>query len=356
MTKYFNTLSAVLALSTSVGSIGAQIDASRSLEQPSADISLAVTRGDRESARTLLGKNVDSQDGETLGKLTDLAVNPSNGEIVFALISSGGVLGFGAEVRAVPFTAMRNTYDPDGHLVLEIDRGRWPATPPLSDDQIASLGSATVVQPAFEAFGKDVPQALSSTNSTTAPELTRVSEIIGRDVLSGGAEMAEVEDVVVNLQNGRASVLLDPDDGYAGSDQKVIIGFDDITKGEDDMKLATTLTPEQIRSATPSPRDWWATRPGQPYVWNGFETADDSSPQVKGRPTPQLVRGAVRMSPELSENARENVSIEERGGQLVISGTVESRAMKDKVAEVAAAAAEGHWQIENRVNVQNASE
>lgn len=196
-----------------------------------------------------------------------------------------------------------------------------------------------------------------------------VTALTGKKLMSGDEEAGEIDDVIINLEKGRASALLDPNDEYTGSDRKLIIGFGQIFVPGPEQPLATSLTREQLRRATPSAVDWWiASTPG-PYVWNGdsrsavidgqdrrrVQRATETEP-IRGRRSAQVIRGAVSLSQELSDHARRNVSVEEQGGHLVVSGQVESQDMKEKVAEVVARAAEGRWEIDNRLTVQSSAE
>jgi sporulation protein YlmC with PRC-barrel domain len=56
------------------------------------------------SAQGLMGKNVVGSDGEKLGSVEDVIVDPASGEAKQLIISSGGFLGIGAKQIAVDFS------------------------------------------------------------------------------------------------------------------------------------------------------------------------------------------------------------------------------------------------------------
>jgi sporulation protein YlmC with PRC-barrel domain len=56
------------------------------------------------SAEGLMGKNVVGSDGEKLGSVEDVIVDPASGEAKQLVISSGGFLGVGAKQIAVDFS------------------------------------------------------------------------------------------------------------------------------------------------------------------------------------------------------------------------------------------------------------
>lgn len=355
----------------------------------------AKTLRTAETAREIIGQDVASRDGVKLGELQDLVVNAKGGRIAYALVSSGGVLGFGAELRAVPFAAFKDTYDPDGNLTLDLEHGDWTSIPTLGEEPLASLADEALIASTFRAFGEQPPSDLRGGNSRG--NLVRVSEITGREVLSQGEEVGEIEDVIVNIQQQRASALLDPEDDITGSERKLVVGFDRLRlEGGDDSRLVTDLSRDELRRATPSRQDWWAADPGYPYVWTGYGTiaattysneAVGVSPQVArnqatageaavaaapsgmadavtdepartlpGRPSANVVAGAVHANPKLPDTARRTISVEERDGVLVVSGTVESSEVKGEVTRTVTQAAEGGWEIDNRIEVRGAAE
>ena len=66
------------------------------------------------SAEGLMGKNVVGSDGEKLGSVEDVIVDPASGEAKQLVISSGGFLGVGAKQIAVDFSQAQVGMDDDG--------------------------------------------------------------------------------------------------------------------------------------------------------------------------------------------------------------------------------------------------
>ncbi|HET9835483.1 MAG TPA: PRC-barrel domain-containing protein [Rhodanobacteraceae bacterium] len=91
------------------------------------------------SASSLIGDAIINPAGEKLGDLKDIVLDTTRGQIVYAVMASGGVLGVGEKLFAVPWGALRI----QGHnenLVLEADPDRlknasgfdkdhWPVGP-----------------------------------------------------------------------------------------------------------------------------------------------------------------------------------------------------------------------------------
>lgn len=85
------------------------------------------------SASTLIGDAIVNPAGEKLGELKDIVLDTAKGEIVYAVMASGGVLGMGEKLFAVPWHALRI----QGHnenLVLDADPDRLKSAPGFDKD------------------------------------------------------------------------------------------------------------------------------------------------------------------------------------------------------------------------------
>jgi len=90
-------------------------------------------------ASTFIGSSVTNAQGESLGKIDDLVIDPATGHITYAALSRGSVLGLGGRLFAVSWEALR--LQPDGKtFVLDIpketlanapgfDKSHWPKQP-----------------------------------------------------------------------------------------------------------------------------------------------------------------------------------------------------------------------------------
>lgn len=87
-------------------------------------------------ATTLIGDEVCNQDGEHLGELKEIMVDVRSGRVAYAVLSSGGILGMGAKLFAVPWRAL-SLDTVNKRLVLDVhkelvdtaegfDPDRWP--------------------------------------------------------------------------------------------------------------------------------------------------------------------------------------------------------------------------------------
>jgi len=89
------------------------------------------------AASTLEGDKVMSSDGEDVGKIKEIMLDVYTGRIAYAVMSSGGFLGIGDKLLAIPWNAL--TLDTDRKCFLlsvnadtvktapGFDKDQWPA-------------------------------------------------------------------------------------------------------------------------------------------------------------------------------------------------------------------------------------
>lgn len=84
-------------------------------------------------ASQLLGVNATSQQGENLGQVQDLVINPYSGKIEFALVGKGFMAGLGDKLIPVPWQAadLRSQKE----FVLNIDRKKMDLAPHWSQSE-----------------------------------------------------------------------------------------------------------------------------------------------------------------------------------------------------------------------------
>ena len=58
--------------------------------------------------QTILGATVNNPAGEKLGTVEDLMINSTDGHIIYAVMSFGGLLGLGKQYHPVPWELLRS--------------------------------------------------------------------------------------------------------------------------------------------------------------------------------------------------------------------------------------------------------
>jgi sporulation protein YlmC with PRC-barrel domain len=86
-----------------------------------------------ENTSRLIGTPVKNSQDEKTGKIENFMVNLSSGRIVAVIISSGGYVGIGVELKAVPPTALRFSVEHDA-IEFEDSNGILAGSPPAKAD------------------------------------------------------------------------------------------------------------------------------------------------------------------------------------------------------------------------------
>jgi sporulation protein YlmC with PRC-barrel domain len=104
---------------------------------------------------SIVGMNVRNLQGEKLGDVENLLVELSSGRLIAVVISSGGFLGMGEELSAIPPMAMRYS---EGGDFLQMDATReWLANAPhFNAQQWPDFAQPTTTLGLYRAYGIDV--------------------------------------------------------------------------------------------------------------------------------------------------------------------------------------------------------
>lgn len=85
------------------------------------------------TAATLTGNTVYNRSGDELGKIDEIMLDVGGGRIAYAVMKSGGFLGLGGKLFAVPWTALQ--LDTERHaFVMDAPRERFEDAPGFDKD------------------------------------------------------------------------------------------------------------------------------------------------------------------------------------------------------------------------------
>lgn len=119
----------------------------------------------------LLGLTVRNAQQEELGTVEDFVTGTRSGEIRYAALSFGGVLGVGEQLAAIPWKSLRFQHDEqtdESYFVLDVDKEAIRQFPRIdSDDWPDSLDSAAM--PEAERSPKAAGEANKTLPDKTAP-------------------------------------------------------------------------------------------------------------------------------------------------------------------------------------------
>jgi sporulation protein YlmC with PRC-barrel domain len=105
-------------------------------------------------ADTLLGENVVNNQDEDLGEIKEIMIDMRNGEIAYAVLSFGGVLGMGEKLFAVPWQAL-DLDTVNKRFVLDVDKERLKTAPGFDKDAWPDMGDIAYIEEIHTFYGTD---------------------------------------------------------------------------------------------------------------------------------------------------------------------------------------------------------
>jgi sporulation protein YlmC with PRC-barrel domain len=165
LTTTFIAAVAMLALSSPLYATGEQNRTSDTQQEAGATTA--------QSAEDLKGMNVVSQNGEAIGSISEVRIDPQSGEVQFVTVTKGGVLGIGGEDIAVPLEAFQ--FDPQNELAtLTVDESKLDNAPQQAnksaDEFQRELESHYGISPAWEQE-TEIDQTQQQQLDTDSPSL-----------------------------------------------------------------------------------------------------------------------------------------------------------------------------------------
>jgi sporulation protein YlmC with PRC-barrel domain len=161
--RLFTTLLSLMGVLLASASFAAQSD--------SPGARGVVLEGPRvHKASTFIGSSVENSKGEKLGTISDIVLDPEAGNIKYAALSYGGILGLGGKLFAVSWDAL--TLQPDGKtFLLNIDQALLESMPGF-DKTSWPQQPDPMLQAAIQAPGGAVAPGTGSTAGRSAPSST----------------------------------------------------------------------------------------------------------------------------------------------------------------------------------------
>ncbi|QYD67276.1 PRC-barrel domain-containing protein [Paraburkholderia edwinii] len=114
----------------------------------------ADPRPDVMAAAKLDGNKVLTADGETAGKVKDIMLDIGAGRVAYIVMSSGGFLGIGDRLFAIPWNAL--TLDTDrACFVLSVDASRVKDAPDFDQEHWPAMADAGWAASVHEYYGSE---------------------------------------------------------------------------------------------------------------------------------------------------------------------------------------------------------
>ena len=129
-------------------------------------------------ASKIIGTDVRNTQGEALGDIKELVIDPRTGELSYAVVSFGGVLGMGDKLFAVPWKALQLD-SKDYTFVLDVRKERLRNAPGFDPDRWPDMANAQWNTAVHRFYGQRYHAAAQSSRQSGRTGATARRE--GRD-------------------------------------------------------------------------------------------------------------------------------------------------------------------------------
>jgi hypothetical protein len=103
-------------------------------------------------ANTLIGNEVCNQKEEELGNIKEIMLDMHNGSVRYAVLSSGGFLGMGEKLFAVPWSALKLDTE-NQRFILNVESDRLKNAPGFDKDQWPNMADVSWAQSIHAYYG-----------------------------------------------------------------------------------------------------------------------------------------------------------------------------------------------------------
>jgi sporulation protein YlmC with PRC-barrel domain len=158
----------------------------------------------------IIGMTVENPQRDNLGEITDVVVDPSNGNVAYAVLAAGGFLGLGEKYFAIPWGAFQPMADSDDkgdvkRLILDADKDRLQNAPGFDKDNWPDMANPEWGQTVHTYYGQQdywqQRQSRQRAQSSTAMNERSVSATV-QQVQGTTVELEVPQDLVQDLQAG----------------------------------------------------------------------------------------------------------------------------------------------------------
>jgi len=165
-----------------------------------------------DTASALLGKNVETPNGELVGSVYDFVIDAHSGRVVFVLVATGGFAGMGMKLKAVPPGALSQATAKRDTLALNLEPHRWAEAPVVSKSHLDELKDPVREQAIYQYYqqvrlpptGHSDGNAplIKGSNNLVGTELRLARSLIGQSVMNNrNRELGHVADLTVDLNH-----------------------------------------------------------------------------------------------------------------------------------------------------------
>lgn len=201
----------------------------------------------------LIGKDIVDAQNKKLGEIKDMAIDLGNNRIDYVVVSSGGILGIGDKLYAVPAQVF-GPYREDHDLVLNGSPQVLKASPVPNKNWLSAIDRNSL-NSMYQKAGAAMP-----TDNGASPQTVTATDMIGMGILTqqGEKAAADVKDLAVNMQDGRVPLAILSVGGPSGMNTKyVAVPTAALSKGPVRERLYISTPAQALNSAPEIDKDHW---------------------------------------------------------------------------------------------------
>ncbi|MEX0715227.1 MAG: PRC-barrel domain-containing protein [Planctomycetaceae bacterium] len=144
-------------------------DTVRQTDRDSAATAAPLTMRASRISGTVTGMKVENPAGEDVGRVEDLVIDMRSGKVSYAAVSTGGFLGVGDRLHAVPFEALQLAQRDDDYLfLLNVDRERLKNAPGFDKDNWPNFADTTWAVEVDRFYQEDIEKRRTARPRTSA--------------------------------------------------------------------------------------------------------------------------------------------------------------------------------------------
>ncbi len=169
-----------------------------------------------DKASDLMNRTVKNPEGQDLGKIENLAIDPDNGRIAYAVLSFGGFLGMGNKLFAIPWQSLQ--LQGENKYVLNVEKSKLKNAPGFEKDNWPDMANPRFGTEVYGHYGETPyweKQSRTGTREQRPTRICKASQIIGEEVKNAsGQDLGKVENLAVDVTDGRVAYAVVSSGGF----------------------------------------------------------------------------------------------------------------------------------------------
>jgi sporulation protein YlmC with PRC-barrel domain len=101
----------------------------------------------------LIGMNVKNLQNEDIGEIVDFVIDIDSGRVSYAVLSTGGILGFGDRLFAIPPKVFKFSAKED-YLVIDVNKEKLQKAPGFNKDNWPDKADRKWTEGVYEYYGQ----------------------------------------------------------------------------------------------------------------------------------------------------------------------------------------------------------